>query len=217
MLLDLDVPAVVSLPCPSLPHTFPSATATQPLNRYDIPLGFVEQYLSLCRFCGPSASLSLPVLSHLPIPLHIVSSLHFRGPLFTTLRVILTCNIVSLIRDTRTASATSQHSVIHPLLLSIILVHSVIAIEWSHGQEVSRLVLQAALRGNVSAQIIATVPRGMHASGFNHPRAGRQQIWVINLFTKHMGVIPPPIDHLVAGFVEHLPHISVGSCPRLLK
>jgi hypothetical protein len=37
----LDVPALVSLPCLRLPHTFASETALQWHERYHLPLGFV--------------------------------------------------------------------------------------------------------------------------------------------------------------------------------
>jgi len=63
MLPCLDIPALVSPLCPSLPHTFPTATAEQRHERYHLPLGIVLQHHSLYHF----PSLSLPLL-HSPSP-----------------------------------------------------------------------------------------------------------------------------------------------------
>ena len=67
MLPALNIPALVSPLCPSLPHTIPSGTAKQWHERYHLYLGCVEQYLSLYRFPSPSPSLS-PSLSLSPSP-----------------------------------------------------------------------------------------------------------------------------------------------------
>jgi len=53
----------------------------------------------------------------------------------------------------------------------------------------------------------ATVPREMLTGAFNLPRAGCLRIGAIDLIPEDTGVVPPPIVHLVAGFVKHLPHI----------
>jgi hypothetical protein len=45
----------------------------------------------------------------------------------------------------------------------------------------------------------------MLAGAFNILQAGYLGIGEINMIPKGMGVVPPPIVHLVAGFVKHLP------------
>jgi hypothetical protein len=41
----------------------------------------------------------------------------------------------------------------------------------------------------------------------NLPRANCLRIRAINLIPEGTGVVPPPIVRLVAGIVQHLPHI----------
>ena len=67
MLPALNLPTLVSPLCPTLPYTFPSATAMQQHERYHLPLGFVQQYLSIYHFPSPSPSL-LPLRSPSPSP-----------------------------------------------------------------------------------------------------------------------------------------------------
>jgi len=67
-------------------------------------------------------------------------------------------------------------------------------------------VLLAAWRLNLCPEIIATLPRETLAIAFNLSRAGRLQIGAIDMNPKGTGVVPPPIVHLVAGLVKHLPH-----------
>jgi hypothetical protein len=42
---------------------------------------------------------------------------------------------------------------------------------------------------------------------FNFSQAGCLPIGAIDLIPKGTEVVPPPIVHLVTGFVKHLPHI----------
>ena len=55
MLLAVNIPALVSSPCPSLPLTFPSATAKQQHERYHLPWGLFNNTFSLYRFPSPSS------------------------------------------------------------------------------------------------------------------------------------------------------------------
>jgi hypothetical protein len=89
----------------------------------------------------------------------------------------------------------------------LILVDYLIPIPWSNGQEVAWLVLPPAWWLNLCPDIITTVPRETLAGAFNLLRAGCLGIGAINLIPQGTGVVPPSIDHLVAGFVKHLPHI----------
>jgi hypothetical protein len=89
----------------------------------------------------------------------------------------------------------------------IILVDYVIPIQWFNGPEIAGFVLPAAWRLNLSPEIIPTVPRETLTGAFNLPPAGCLRITVIDLICEGTGVVPPPIVHLVTGFVKHLPHI----------
>jgi hypothetical protein len=89
----------------------------------------------------------------------------------------------------------------------IILVDYLSPIRWFNGQEVAWLVLPAAWWLNICTEIIATLPRELLAGVLHLPRAGRLLIGTIALIPLGMGVEPPPMVHLVAGFVRHLPHI----------
>jgi hypothetical protein len=68
-------------------------------------------------------------------------------------------------------------------------------------------VLLAARRLNLCLEIIATVPRETLTCAFTLPEVGFLRIGVIDLIPEVTAVVPPPIVHLVTGFVQHLPHI----------
>jgi hypothetical protein len=150
-----------------------------------------------------TVSLPLP----LPFPLPIICSLPFPGPFLNAMRVLLTLAIVIVIFIARTALSTARHLRISPVLIIISLVDYLIPIQWSKGQEVTWLVLPAAWRLNLCPEIIATVPRETLTSAFNLSQAGCLQIGAIDLFPEGTGVVPPPIVHLVSGFVKHLTNI----------
>ena len=197
MIPALNIPALVTPQCPSLPHTLSSATANQRHERYHLPLGCVLQFISVCKFPSPSPSLSTsrPVftllsqsLSHLP-----ACSPHPRH-----------CHCHCRRQD---GSSTARRSGIRPVLIIIILVDYLIQIQWFKGQQVVWLVLLAAWWLNRCSEIIATVLRETLAGALNIPRAGCVRIGAIDLIPEGMGVVPPPIVHLVAGFVKHCPHI----------
>ena len=100
-----------------------------------------------------------------------------------------------------------------PVLIVIILLDYLIPLQWSNGQEVAWFVLPAAWQLNLCPGIITTVPRKTLSSAFNLPRAGCLRIGAINLIPEGMRVFPPPMVHLVAGFVKHLPHRGAGGTP----
>jgi hypothetical protein len=106
-----------------------------------------------------------------------------------------------------TAPSTARRTGIYPVVIIFILVEYLILIQWSNGQEVACFVLPAPWRLNDCAEINATVPRETHTGAFDVPRAGCLRIGAIDLIPEGKGVVPPPIAYLVAGFVEHLPHI----------
>jgi len=160
-------------------------------------------------------TISLPL--PLPFSLPVLCSLPFPGLFLTTLRVLLTLPIVIVIAIARTAPSTARRSGVRPVVIIIILVDYLIPIQWSNDQEVAWLVLPAAWWLNLSAEIIATVPRETLASAFNLSRAGCVPIGAINLIPEGTGVIPRPIVHSIAGFVKHLPHLWVERCPPLPK
>jgi len=78
---------------------------------------------------------------------------------------------------------------------------------WPESYDVARRSLPAAWRINLCPAIIATVLREMLTSAFNLSRAVRPQIGEINSIPEGTGVVPPPIDHLVARFVKPLSQI----------
>jgi hypothetical protein len=147
-------------------------------------------------------SLPLPV----PFPLAVVCSLPFSGPFLTALRVLLTLAIVIVITIARRVPSTARRSGICSVVIIIILLDYLISIQWSIGQEVAWLVLPADWRLNLGPEIIATIRRETLTSAFTLPRAGFLRIGVIDFIPESTGVVPPPIVHLVAGFVKHLPH-----------
>jgi hypothetical protein len=93
------------------------------------------------------------------------------------------------------------------VLIIINLIDCLIPIQWSNSQDIAWLVLPAAWWFNLYLEIIATVSREMLAGAVNLPRAGCLRIGEINLIPEGSGVVPPPIVHLITGFVKHLPHI----------
>jgi hypothetical protein len=97
--------------------------------------------------------------------------------------------------------------VIRPVLIIIILIDYLIPNLWFNGHDVAWFVLMAAWWLNLCAEIIATVPRETLAGAFNLPQAGSLRIGASDLTHEGTGVEPSPIDHLIMGFVEHLPHI----------
>jgi hypothetical protein len=152
-------------------------------------------------------TVSLPLSLPFPLPLPVLGSLPFPGPFLTSLRVLLTLAIVIVIAISRMAPSTARRTVIRPVLIVIILIDYLIPIQWPNGQEVSWLVLPAAWWLNLCPGIIATVLRESLAGAYNLPQAGCLQIGEIDLIPEGMGVVPPPIVHLVAGFITHLPQI----------
>jgi hypothetical protein len=82
-----------------------------------------------------------------------------------------------------------------------------IPIEWSTGQEVAWFELPTAWRLNLCTEIIATILRVSHTGVFNLPQDGCWRLGAIDLILDGTGIVPPPIVHLVTGFVTHLPHI----------
>jgi hypothetical protein len=115
--------------------------------------------------------------------------------------------VVIVIAIARTAPSTAWPSGIRPVLIIIILVDYPIPIQSSNSQEVAWLVVPAAWGFNLCLEIIATVPGETLAGAFHLRRAGCLQIGAIDLIPERTGGDLPPIVHLVAGFVKHLPHI----------
>jgi hypothetical protein len=123
------------------------------------------------------------------------------------LLVLLTLAVVIFIGSAGTAPSTARRSGIHPVVIIILLVNYLIPIQLSNGQEVACLVLPAAWPLNLCPGIIATLPRETLGGEFNPSRAGCLRIEAIDFIPEGTGVVPPPIVHLVTGFVKHLPHI----------
>jgi len=108
----------------------------------------------------------------------------------------------------------ARRSGIRPVPIIASLAGYLITIQWSNGQEVAWLVLPAARWLNLCPETIATLPTEKLAGALNLPRAGNLRIGAIDLILEDMGVVPPPIVHLVTGLVKHMPHICVeGSTP----
>jgi len=150
-----------------------------------------------------TVSLPLP----LAFPLPVICSLPFPGPFLTSLHVFLTLAIVIAIAIARTSPSTARRSGIRLVLNIIILINYAIPMQWSNGQVVAWLVLPAAWWLNLCPDVIATVPRETLTGEVNLPRARCLRIGAIDFIPEGMGVVPPPIVHLVAGFVDHSPHI----------
>jgi len=167
----------------------------------------MRDIISPCGLCNNTFPFTVSLPLALPFPLPVLCSLPFPGPFLTALRVLLTLAIVIVIAIDRTAPSTARPSGIRPVLIIIILVDYVIPIPWSNGQEVAWLVLPTAWWLNLCPEIIATVPRETLGGAFNLSRAGCLRISPIDLIPERTGVVPPPIVHLITGFVKHLPHI----------
>jgi hypothetical protein len=105
----------------------------------------------------------------------------------------------------RMAPSTVRRSGIRPADRIIILVYCLITIQWSHSEEVAWLLLLTAWWLNYCPEIIDTVPREIVAGGFNLSPGGCLRIGAIDLIPNGMGVVPPPIFHLTADCVKHLP------------
>jgi len=169
MLPRLIIPALVSPPCPSLPLTFPSATAKQRQERYHLLLGCVKQYLSLHRFPSPSPSLSpcclqSPFLSPF-YPLFPALSRFFLTPL----GVLLTVAVVIVIAIARAAPSIAGHTGMRPVVIIIILIEYLIPIQWSNGEEVAWFVLPTAWRFTLCPEIIAIIPGETPTGAYNLP------------------------------------------------
>jgi len=213
MLQAQKISTLVTPPCPGLPHTFSSATATQWPQRYHLPLGFVPHYLSL--YHSPSPTPSLPLMPSLP--LRILCSLLLPGPCLSNRCVLLTLAIVIIIAITPLAPYTARRSSIHLVPIIIILVEYTITIQRSNGLELGWIVLPAALWLTLCPEIIATVLSEMLAGVFNIPRAGYLQIGALDSIPESMVGIPPWIVHFVAGYVKHLLHVWAEGCSPLPK
>ena len=92
---------------------------------------------------------ALPVLSRLLFPLAILWSHPFPGPCVTALCVMFTLAVVIFTAIARTAPSTARLSVSRPVLIIIILVNSLIPIQWSNCHEISWFILPAASRLNL--------------------------------------------------------------------
>jgi hypothetical protein len=116
--------------------------------------------------------------------------------------------VVIGIANTLKAPSTARCSGISSsVIIIIVLLDYVIPILWSNGLGVARFVLQAASCLNLCAAIIPTLPTEMVNGSFNLTRADCLRIGVIDLIPERKVVVPPPIVHLVVGFVNHSPHI----------
>jgi len=144
-------------------------------------------------------------------------SVHFPSPFLTTLGVLITVAVIIVIVIARTAPSTARRSGILPVPIVIILSKYLIPIQWSNGQEVAWFILPAAWRLNYCREIIRIVARDTLNGAFNLPRTGRLRNGAIYLIPESMGVVPPPMVHLVAGFVKHMPHIWAEGSPLLPK
>jgi len=122
------------------------------------------------------------------------------------MRVLLTLAVVIVITMARTAPSTAWHSGIRPVVVIIILVDSLIPIQWANPQEVARFLWLAAWRLKCCPEIIATVPREMLTGALYLPRAGFLRTGAINLIPEGKGVVQLPIVYLVTGFVKQLPY-----------
>jgi len=195
MLPAVNLPTLVSPSCPSLPHKFPSATAQQYHQRYHLPTGFVEWYLSHSRSCSPSPSLS-PFCPQLP-------SFTTSRPVFPALSQSLAhpracpphphhCHCHCHRRDSYFKSSALRHPPRshhhHPRWLS-----DPTSVVYCPG---SRLACTAgSLPADLGPGIIATEPRETLAGGFHLPQAGCLLNRAIDFIRQGMEVVPPPIVH----------------------
>ena len=219
MLPALNIPALVTTPCPIPLASCSFSTALRAFSPWGllnitfffpvlipIPLPIPLPFLH----CLP---LPLPVVSRLPFPLAILGSVPVPGCFLTALHVLLTLAVIIVIAIASTAPSTARCSTICPVLINIICVDYLIPIQLSHGGEVSWFVLRAASRLNCCPEIIATVPRETIAGGFNCQQAGCLRIGVIDMIPKGTGIVPRLVVHLVVGFVKQLPSIWAEDSP----
>jgi hypothetical protein len=90
------------------------------------------------------------------------------------------------------------------LIIIIILLNYLIPMQWSNGKEVVWIELPTSWRLNLCPEIISNVPREMITGELKLPRAGYQRIGAIDLNPEGTGIDPPPIIHIVVGFINHL-------------
>ena len=131
--------------------------------------------------------------------------------------VLVTLAVIIVMAITGTAPSTARRIRIRPVLIIIILVDYLIPMQWSNSQEVTWLVLLAAWRLNLCPAIIATKSTETLSGAFHTHQAGCPWIAAINLIPEGTAVVPPPIVHMVAGFVKHLPHICAEGSPPMQK
>jgi hypothetical protein len=96
----------------------------------------------------------------------------------------------------------------------MILVDSLIPMQWSNVHKEAWHVMPAARQLNPYPEIILNVRREILSGGFSLHRAGCLRIGAIDLITECTGVAQPPLVHLVSEFVKHVPQLSAESCPR---
>jgi len=127
----LNIPGLVSPPCLSLPHTFPSAIAKQRHERYHLPMELFNNTFPFTL----SLPIPLPSLHFLPLPLPfplpILCSLSFPGLFLTAVHDFLTLPVVIVIAIARTASSTARRSGIKSGFILIDLVDYLIPIQWA--------------------------------------------------------------------------------------
>jgi hypothetical protein len=115
------------------------------------------------------------------------------------------------------APSTARHTGIGSVVIIIIPVDYLLAIHWSNGKEVGWFELPAAWRLNHRPVIMATVLRELLTGACILPQAGCLQIGAIEFIPEGLGIVPPPIVPLVAGFVKHLHNIYAKGSPPLPK
>jgi hypothetical protein len=93
--------------------------------------------------------------------------------------------------------------VIRPVPIVNIVGEYLIRIQWFTRQECAWCVLLAAWWLNFCPDIVATVQRGTLTSALHLLQAGCLRFGAIGLIPKGTAVIPPPIVHLVMGFVKY--------------
>jgi hypothetical protein len=123
------------------------------------------------------------------------------------LRVLLTLAVVIVIAIASTAPSIARRTGICPVLIILILVDNLIPIQGSNSQELTWFVLPTAWGFNLYPETIATVAKNMLTGAFDLGWAGCLRNGAIDLIPEGMGIVPPPIVHLIPGFVKHLPHI----------
>ena len=207
MLPALSIPALVNPAYPILPLTFPLHLQSNGTRDIISPWGLFNNTFAITISLPLPFPFPFPILSRLPFPLPICCSFPFLGLFLTALLFLPTLTVVIDIAITRTAPSTARCSGIVAVLSILILVDYLIPLQSSNGQELSCLVRPAALRLNPCPEVIPTVPGETLAGVNNISQDGWLRIGGIDLIPEGMGVGPPPIVHLVAGFVKYLPHL----------